>query len=341
MWTEFGFFLLAAGATGLITPLIIKLYKKLHWDKEHRGKIQTFKNTHREQVPRGGGLAIFLGLLLAVSFLWPWSLTVQMIILGGLILTITGVLDDIFDLSPFLRLGINLLVVICVIYAGITIDFVTNPFVGGVWHLDFWAWLPALATAIYLVFLINITNWAKGVDGQMPGMVVIAAIIIGVLSMTLTQTGGEITALLSFVTAGAFAGFLFWNMYPQKIMPGYGGGALAGYLLGVLSIMSGTKIATLFMVLALPIADALFTILRRLIAGKSPFWGDRGHLHHKLLDQFGWGRRRIAIFYWLVTLVMGILALILPTWGKIIAFGLVLGLTFAFLIRAKILSRGK
>ena len=121
-------------------------------------------------------------------------------------------------------------------------------------------------------------------------------------------------------------------------MPGYGGGSLGGFLLGILSVLSGAKLATLFMVLALPISDAIFTILRRLLAGKSPFWGDRGHLHHKLLDQFGWGRRRIAVFYWSVTLIMGVLALVLPTQGKIIAFAIVLILTFVFLIRAKVLS---
>ncbi|MDO5561546.1 MAG: MraY family glycosyltransferase [bacterium] len=337
----FGYFLLAGIITALVTPLIIRLYKKMHWDKAHANKIQTFKDTHQKNVPRGGGLAIFIGLLCTLSFLWPWNFTLQMILLGAFLLTAIGVLDDIFDLNPFLRLLVNLAAAACVIYAGITIDFVTNPFASGVLHLDYWWWLPSLITLVYLTFLINITNWAKGVDGQMPGTVAIAAIFIGFLSFRLTSHQVEMTSILSFITAGAFTGFLFWNFYPQRIMPGYGGGALGGFLLGVLSILSGAKLATLFMVMALPIADAIFTIMRRILAGKSPFWGDRGHLHHKLLDQFGWGRRRIAIFYWLVTLVMGILALILPTWGKIVAFIAVLILTFVFLIRAKILSLRK
>lgn len=332
------FFSLAAILTAVITPLIIKFYKKLGWNKEHSGTIQKFKNTHLRNVPRGGGLAIFLGLLATLSFLFPWTFQVQMIVLGAFLLTVIGVLDDIFDLSPWIRLVVNLLASASVIYAGITINFVTNPLAPGVLHLDKWLWLPAILTFIYLTFLINITNWAKGVDGQMPGMIVLAAVFIGFLSFRLTGQQIEETTLLSFITAGTFLGFLIWNFYPQKIMPGYGGGSLGGYLLGVLSILSGAKLATLFMVLALPISDAIFTILRRLIAKKSPFWGDRGHLHHKLLDQFGWGRRRIAVFYWLVTLIMGVLALILPTQGKIVAFIVVLILTFIFLIRAKILS---
>lgn len=330
------YFLLATGLTTLITPLIIFLYRKNGWDKAHDNSTQRVKDTHQRNVPRGGGLVIFLGLLLTLATLADWSGQLQAIIVGGLILTVIGMLDDLFDLNPFLRLATNVLAVAIVIAAGIRIDFVTNPVGVGVIHLDQWTWLPIGLTVIYLTFLINITNWAKGVDGQLPGTVVLAAIFIGFLSLRLTGNQIEQTTILSFVTAGSFLGFLFWNFYPQKIMPGYGGGSLAGFLLGVLSILSGAKLATLFMVLALPIADAIFTILRRLIAGKSPFWGDRGHLHHKLLDKYGWGRRRIAVFYWSVTLVMGILALILPTWGKIVAFLIVLSLTFIFLIRVKL-----
>jgi len=128
---------------------------------------------------------------------------------------------------------------------------------------------------------------------------------------------------------------LIWNFYPQKIMPGYGAGSLAGYFLAVLAILSGAKLATTLMVLAIPTADAIFTIARRLKAGKSPFWGDRGHLHHKLMDVLGWGRRRIAVFYWLSSLSLGVLSLYLPTMGKIITIGITTSLVFIFLIWAK------
>jgi UDP-GlcNAc:undecaprenyl-phosphate GlcNAc-1-phosphate transferase len=119
-------------------------------------------------------------------------------------------------------------------------------------------------------------------------------------------------------------------------MPGYGAGSLGGYFLAVLSILSGAKIATTLMVLGVPTADAIFTILRRLRAGKSPFWGDRGHLHHKLMDVFGWGRRRIAIFYWTSTAVLGLLSLYLNTLGKIVTMMAVLVAVFGLLIWAKL-----
>ena len=327
-------FLAAGLATWLFTPLIIRLYRRYGWDKPHHSVRQSIKDTHRGQIPRGGGLAIFSGLLVGTLIFLPWDIHHVAIFVACLLLTIIGWLDDIYDISPFWRLGVNFLAAGLLVTAGITIDFVTDPR-GGILDLTFWSWLPTSLTLFYLVALTNITNWAKGIDGQLPGVVVIAAIFIGVLSLRLSDNVNS-TAFFSFLVAGSFAGFLWWNFYPQKIMPGYGGGSLAGFLLGTLSILAGAKIATLAMVLALPIADALFTVLRRFLAGKSIFLGDRGHLHHKLLDKLHWGRRRIAIFYWLVTLLMGILTLLLPTNGKIVAFLLVVALVFYFLIRLRL-----
>ena len=97
--------------------------------------------------------------------------------------------------------------------------------------------------------------------------------------------------------SGAFAGFLPWNFYPQKIMPGYSGKTLAGFLLGLLAILSYGKLGTALLVLGIPTIDAIFTLTRRVAKGKSPVWADRKHLHHVLMDA-GWGKRRIALFYW-------------------------------------------
>jgi UDP-GlcNAc:undecaprenyl-phosphate GlcNAc-1-phosphate transferase len=194
-------------------------------------------------------------------------------------------------------------------------------------------------TVLFMVAMINIVNWSKGVDGQMPGVAGVAMLFIGALSLRFADPAQLGVSALSFITAGAFLGFLIWNFYPQKIMPGYGGGSLAGFLLAALAILSGAKVATLLMVLALPAADAAFTMLRRIRAGKSPYYGDRGHLHHKLLDEYGWGRRRIAVFYWLITAVLGALALFLPTWGKIVVIGGATAVTFGFLIGTKLRER--
>ena len=338
MWqtqTYFWPFVTGALLSLVSVPVVIAWYQAHGWDAPHRGHRQDVKDTHATPVPRGGGVSILLGILLpAMYFTAFWEPRLAAILLGALVLVLVGTWDDVADISPFWRLGVNFAVAFLVLAAGVRIEFVTNPFGGGVWHFAAWPWLPWVLTSLYLVALTNITNWAKGVDGQLPGVVVIAAFFIGLLAIKLGVGGWP--AILSFIVAGSFAGFLVWNFYPQKIMPGYGGGSLAGFMLGVLSILAGTKIVTLFMVLALPIADAAFTVLRRLHAHKSIFLGDRGHLHHKLLDRLHWGRRRIALFYWATTLLLGVLALVLPLWGKVAVFIAVVVAVFYFLIYIKL-----
>jgi len=99
-------------------------------------------------------------------------------------------------------------------------------------------------------------------------------------------------------------------------MPSFAGSNLAGYLLAVLAILSTTKVGTLTVVLAVPLIDTGYTIVRRILSGKSPVWGDGGHLHHRLLD-IGWSKSQVAIFYWSVTAILGILAINLNTASKL------------------------
>jgi UDP-GlcNAc:undecaprenyl-phosphate GlcNAc-1-phosphate transferase len=342
-------FIISFTIAALITPLVIWWYRKNQWldDPEKNPHV---KITHQLAVPRGGGLVIMAGILLTSIFLLPIDRYLVAILTGAVLLTLVGIADDIWDISPFLRLGSGLLASLIVVGAGIGIAYVSNPFGPGViqldqprlsfflageWH-EIWIW-SCLFAIFFINWNMNIVNWSKGFDGQLPGFVSIAAIMIGLLSSQFHDIPTQFTtATLSFIVAGAFAGLLIWNWYPQKIMPGYGAGSLAGFFLSVLAILSGAKVATTLMVLAIPTADGIFTIARRLLAGKSPFWGDRGHLHHKLMDVFGWGRRRIALFYWLTTLVMGGLSLWLDTTGKIIALVAAASFVFGLQIWAKL-----
>ncbi len=336
-------FLIAAA----VVPLVIKFYTKRGWLDDPLQHLHV-KKTHDKAVPRGGGLVIFSAVLIGVLLFLPLDKHLIGILMGGLLLTVVGTLDDIFDLHPVLRLVTGLMAALIVVGSGIGIAYVSHPFGEGVLHLNQpqlafellgktrTVWILAdIFALIFILWNMNIVNWAKGVDGQMPGFVTIAAVFIGLLSQRFGDPAQFDVQTLSFIVAGAYAGFLLWNFYPQKIMPGYGAGSLAGYFLSVLAILSGAKVATQLMVLAIPTADALFTISRRLIAHKAPWWGDRGHLHHKLMDVLGWGRRRIAIFYWLSSLIMGVLSLYLNTLGKVIAMGITISLVFGFLIWAK------
>ena len=339
----------------LLSPLVIRLYKKNAWLDDPEQEKHA-KKTHSKPVPRGGGIVIFAAVLITSLVFLSFDQYLVAIMLGAALLAIVGTLDDIYDLHPIIRLGTGLIAALIVVGSGIGIAYISNPLdASTVIHLDqpqlsldlfgsnrtIWI-ISDIFALLFILWNMNIVNWSKGVDGQMPGFVAIALIFIGILSERFIDDPAQFnTAMLSFIAAGAFVGFLIWNWYPQKIMPGYGAGSLAGYFLSVLAILSGAKLATALMVLAIPTADAIFTIVRRVFAGKSPLWGDRGHLHHKLLDVFKWSPRQISIFYWSSSLILGMLSLYLNTLGKLITIVLTISIVFGVLIWAKFLSLKK
>jgi UDP-GlcNAc:undecaprenyl-phosphate GlcNAc-1-phosphate transferase len=331
----------------ITTPLVIKLAPKLGIVDDPK-KHPHPKVIHTYPVPRGGGIPIFVGILTSVFFL-PLDKHLIGILLGAAVLVILGILDDRYDLHPYKRLLIQFIVAAIPITAGIGIAFITNPF-NGILDLSYpritfdllndtkniWI-LSDLFALFWLVTLMNFVNMgASGLDGQLSGTTAIAACIITFLSLRFNADIAQWpVTILAAVTMGSYLGFLPWHAYPQKIMPGFGGSTMAGFMLGVLSILSTTKVGTLTLVLAVPLIDTGFTILRRVFSGKMPFWGDRGHLHHKLLDA-GWSKRKVAAFYWGVTACLGILALYLNASLKlytmvgvtVILGGLLLWLTY-------------
>jgi len=327
--------------SGLMTPVVMWIYKKMNWLDDPRKQTHP-KVVHQYPVPRGGGVAIFLSILIT-SLIWlPIDKHLLGILAGAVILTLVGMIDDIKNINPYWRLGLGFLAAGLVVGVGIGVPYISNPFkAGAVISLSqpqipffflgklrtIWIWADIMAL-IWIVGAMNFVNWAKGVDGQLPGIVVIAATVIGVLSLRFVDDVTQWPVIvLAFILAGAYLGFLPWNFYPQKIMPGYGGGSLAGYFLAVLAILSGAKVATAILVLGVPMIDALYSIMRRLLRGRSPVWGDRGHLHHKLMD-LGWGKRRIAVFYWLISAILGLIALQLNSQEKlytIVVLGVIIG----------------
>lgn len=326
----------------LITPVVIWLAKKLQLVDDIKKRYHPAQ-THRGVIPRAGGVAIFAAIFLAAFFILPQSKVLFGILAGGFLVVLIGVLDDYRDISPYTRFLSNFFIAGFVVALGVGIPFITNPF-DSVIQLDTWritfnffgthsilVWADAFAL-LWIVWLMNIVGWSGGVDGQLPGVVVIAALVIAGLSQRFAahDISQLVVTQLALITAGAFLGFLPWNFFPQKIMPGYGGKSLAGYLLAVLSILSGAKVGTAILVLGIPMIDGLVTLIRRLLKKKSPFKADRGHLHHLLLD-LGWSKRRIAVFYWLVTAILGVFALSLNSQGKFFAFVL-LGVVLVGLI---------
>lgn len=332
----------------VITPIVIKFAGKLGIIDDPK-KNKHPKVIHTTPTPRGGGIPIFIALLATTLFFLPIDKHVVGILVGASILVVMGILDDKYNLNPYVRLALGFLAAAAPIASGIGIAFITNPF-GGIIDLSqpqitfslfgstHSIWLVADLFAIFWVtFLMNMINMgAKGVDGQLSGVVLIAALTIAILSI---RYSADITQwpviTLAAITAGAYLGFLPWHIFPQKIMPGYGGSTLAGYLLGILSILATAKVGILLVVLGVPLIDTGYVIFNRIRHGKSPVWGDRGHLHHRLLDA-GLSKGNIALFYWGVTAILGIIALNLNTGAKIYTMvgiaaflgGLILWLTY-------------
>lgn len=328
-------FLASLVVTVILTPLTVLFFKQRKWVVDPR-KTPHPAHTHKEPIPKGGGLPIFAGILVGVVMASKIDSHMGAILIASLVTLVVGLVDDVRGANPYYRLFINFLSALIVVASGIGIAFITNPF-GGIidlsWprlSLDFFGnweiWILAdLFAILWIPALMNAINWSSGVDGQISGVITIAAFFLGVVSLTYSA---DITqwpvSILAFSLAGSFFGFTIYHFYPQKIMPGYSGTSLAGLILGVLSILATGKVGTAILLLAVPLIDFVYVILRRVISGKSPVWGGNEHLHHKLME-IGWGKRRIAIFYWGVTALLGILALNFEARYKLMAMiGLVL-----------------
>lgn len=328
-------FLLAFMVTLIATPICIVYLKKYNIvddPKKHKHPAIL----HTKPIPRGGGISLLLGILIAGFFFLPITPITIALFTASFLSLIVGVLDDKYDLSPYFRFCMNIVAASIVVLSGVTVSFVTNP-LGGILNFNdlipkesfpFLTQYPLLiATVIsivWIVWVMNMLNWSKGVDGQMPGIVAISAIVIGIVSLRfpLSDQNTYIAALLSFMIAGASLGFLPFNFYPAKIFPGYGATAIY-LLLAAVSILSSAKLATAILVMAIPLIDGLFTIGRRMLNGHSPFWHDKKHLHHLLLE-LGFGHRAVALFYWILSAILGLLALSLSSKGKLFALIMIL-----------------
>lgn len=277
---------------------------------------------------RGGGI-IFYICFLAVSLLFV-EITKEILtiyIISG-ILAVFGLLDDYqnthpksklsFLEKPALRLGVLFVLALGFSLSGITIDTITNP-LGGIINFKVVEWnllgliihpISIIVTTLWVVWLLNLLSWSNGIDGQYSGIVGITLVVIGILALRFTPL--EITQVniskVALIAAGASLGLLPFNWHPSKVMWGFGAMSVGAVIAG-LSLLIDTKIYVTILVIIVPFLDALISVVRRLAQKKNPLKGDRGHLHH-LLMQRGWSVKQIAIFYWITTAIFGIIGLL-------------------------------
>ena len=294
-------------------------------------------------VPRAGGLATSAAFL-AVAGLFLFindradlvessgtldAAHVTALLLGGAMAAALGAIDDLFDLRARWQL-LGQLALACVAVAlGIGIGFVANPFGPGIIPLS--GPIAAGFTIFWIVGMMNSINWIDGLDGLSSGVALIAAVTLGLISLTnTTQVGQPLVAVLCFALAGALLGFLRWNFHPATIFAGTSGVQFVGYSLAVLAILGTAKVAVALLVLGVPIIDTFWIIVRRVTQGGSPFRPDRTHIHHRLLD-LGLSHRETVLVIYGICLVLAVLALLLSGvtqlyafLGVFVAFGLVL-----------------
>ncbi len=341
---------LAAGILSFIFTLIVKKWAT-------KWKIYDWpapRKVHGRPTPRLGGLAFFASFfILILIFLiwrpelirfsdWLWfsgfiDKRLFGVLLGAVILIVVGVIDDIKGLSPLTKLSWQIIAALIVIASGVGIEVIRNPFGGPLIHLDQWQipfqlWgqtyhfvvLGDLFVLIWIVAMINVLNFLDGLDGLAAGVSFIAFLTL--FSLSLAPDVGQIhIALVCIILAGALIGFLPQNFYPAKIFMGDSGSMFLGYMIAVLAVVSGGKVATSLLVLGFPILDGLWVIGRRFLAKRSPFLADKKHLHHRFLA-VGLNQRQAVLAIWFLTAVFGIVALLSETREKFIALMCLLGL---------------
>ncbi len=263
------------------------------------------RRMHKKPIPRVGGLAIFISFLITVLFFCDINKDLFLLIGGALLIVTVGVIDDVFRINAWIKLIVQIAAAAIPVAGGIRIDQIN---LGGS-YIELGMWSIPL-TIFWITGLTNAINFIDGLDGLSCGVSTISS--ISVFCVIVIQGQDYSSALVTLILIGACVGFLPFNLNPAKIFMGDTGALFLGYTLSLISIRGMFKLHTVIslivplIIFALPLADTLFAIVRRLIAGKSPFSADRGHLHHRLVDMGFTQKESVKILY----SICGILGLV-------------------------------
>ena len=291
----------------LTTPFAKKMSVKL-------GAIDYPKKRglHNEPIPRMGGIAIVLGFLVSMIILIPFInelRTIQFLgfLVGASIIVVLGMLDDVYNLNSKLKLSVQIVAALVVVYTGTRINVVMWPFSTYIGKFS----VPI--TVVWIIGVTNAVNLIDGVDGLAAGVSSICAIFLTILCIL---TGSPMAVVFTVAIAGSCLGFLPRNFNPAEVYMGDTGATFLGYTLAVSSIMGVFKLYTLLAVLvavlamALPIIDTAFAMIRRALKGKPIMTADRGHLHHILIDK-GYSQKQAVFILYAISIATGSLSIII------------------------------
>ena len=283
------------------------------------------RTVHHGRIVRIGGTAIFIAFVLALTVLWRADDTLNGIVLGGTIIFLGGLLDDIYDLRPRYKLlfqisGTLIAMIVGKLYLTEIHAFsfvLTSPLI--TWPISFF-WIVGISNAINLI---------DGLDGLSSGISTIVTLTIGLIGFFM---GRRDICILTLCLSGAILGFLPYNFHPASIFVGDCGAQFMGFTIACISLLGfkTTALITLglpMLVLFIPISDTLIAIVRRKLKGQKIMEADKGHLHHILMFKLKLGHRNTVLILYLVSALFGcasILAYFYPSLGMIVVIILLL-----------------
>ena len=321
----------------ILTPFIGKITKEM-------GIIAHPNNrtVHHGIIPRTGGYAIYVAFLLGAMIFLKTDNQINSILIGGLIVFLFGLYDDIHDLPPKMKvLGQVAAALIVIFYGGISLKGFTIPYIPTILSYS----IALIVTLGWIVGITNAVNLIDGLDGLCGGISMIVLITTGLISIHYGRT--DITSL-TLLLAGSIGGFLVFNFHPAKIFMGDCGALFIGFMLSVISLLGfGFKTSTFFtlgapiVVLAVPIMDTLIAIIRRKVHHQRFDEADKGHLHHKLMFSLELGQTKSVLILYIATALFSICSFIhiYSVTASLLLFGLLLLVFEIFVEYTNMISR--
>ena len=297
----------------IMTPIVRKLAFKV-------GAIDIPKDdrrVHNKPMPLMGGVAIYIAIVVSALTLLPIDKSLISIIIGGTIILISGIIDDLKGLSPKMKIVFQLSAGLVLILGDVKVDFITNPF-SSQSTLLYLKWLSVPITLFWVVGITNTLNLIDGLDGLAAGVAMISSLS---LMLVASKFGYGNIIILSAIVAGSCLGFLPYNFNPAKIFMGDTGALFLGFMLAAISIEGVMKsVATIaiivpILILGVPIFDTTFAIFRRLLNGQSIMSADKGHLHHRLLNR-GYSQRKTVLTLYGISGVFGLFAVLVAKYNS-------------------------
>ena len=299
------------------------------------------RRVHDHPIPRMGGLAIFLGFIVSMLLFVDITQEVRGILLGSIIIVITGVIDDIISLRAWTKFLIQILSAVIAVLHGVVINVVSNPNVFSSQEAIVLGWLAIPLTVLWIVGITNAVNLIDGLDGLACGVSTISAISMLVIALLVSESD---VALVMAALVGACLGFMPYNKNPAKMFMGDTGSTFLGYILATISIQGLFKyyaivsFAVPFLILGLPMFDTLFAIIRRLAHGQNPMAPDRGHIHHRLIDM-GLNQKQAVAALYVISSILGLSAVMLTSSGAIKAMLFLMALAVAAFLASRVIFR--